>query len=314
MDGSVEGRMDPKGMDPKELEELARPPGEQIARALETSEPEALGLFDRLVGGYQSFIEGFHVWVASIQGFLYERFGPEGLALTATLEARLAAARPTNHQLAAMGANFQRERREFEQQFLAGETVAAQSVFDSLEARLRGSHDYHLDRVSLYLSHVYREYGIECLEESLRYSGERTLLRWMPKDLSREPEKRLRTWASMLLGNFATLRIEEDDQKFSLIQDPCGTCTRQLRSGAYAPPLDLALVRESHPITYGQGDLPVYRCHVAVMHFLMPIEREGVPWPVVECPRGQGEGPCRILLYKDPSRTPARHGARVGLG
>ena len=36
-----------------------------------------------------------------------------------------------------------------------------------------------------------------------------------------------------------------------------------------------------HLITFDCGDVPIYRTHVAVMHFLMAEERLGVPWLVV---------------------------------
>lgn len=60
------------------------------------------------------------------------------------------------------------------------------------------------------------------------------------------------------------------------------------------------------------GDVPVYRTHVAMMHFLVPIERIGAPWPVVLCPAGKQEV-CRILLYKDPRRAAPEHYRIVGL-
>ena len=128
----------------------------------------------------------------------------------------------------------------------------------------------------------------------------------MPDDIARDPETRIRTWAGMLQGNFATVRVEEDDDKFVITQDPCGSCGRQLAAGRHPGPFDHATVAEVHPITFDRGDVPVYRTHVAVMHFLVPEARIGVPWPVVACPRGTVAAPCRIHLYKDPLDPAAR--------
>jgi len=36
------------------------------------------------------------------------------------------------------------------------------------------------------------------------------------------------------------------------------------------------------------------------MHWLMPLERIGVPWPTITCPVGAGTGSCRIDLLKVP--------------
>jgi hypothetical protein len=176
-------------------------------------------------------------------------------------------------------------------------------------ARWRDEHDRALDAVCALLTHVYRTHGIGVLEQSIRAVGEQTLLAWMPKDIERPPEVRIRTWAAMLHGNFAELSIAEDDDAFVITQDPCGSCGRQLECGAFPGPFDHASVTEVHPITFERGDVPIYRTHVAVMHFLVPAERIGVPWPVVACPRGTVPGPCRITLYKDPHDPAARRDA-----
>jgi len=36
--------------------------------------------------------------------------------------------------------------------------------------------------------------------------------------------------------------------------------------------------------------VPVYRDHVRVMHWDVPTERIGRPWPRVECPAGMDAG------------------------
>jgi len=172
--------------------------------------------------------------------------------------------------------------------------------------RYRDEHDRGLDAVCAQITYVYRTHGVDVLEQSIRAVGEQTLLAWMPKDLERPPEVRIRTWAAMLHGNFAEFTIAEDDERFVITQDPCGSCGRQLECGAFPGPFDHATVSEVHPITFDRGDVPIYRTHVAAMHFLMPTERIGVPWPVVACPRGTVPGPCRVTLYKDP-RNPAAH-------
>ena len=180
---------------------------------------------------------------------------------------------------------------------------------DGAADRYRAEHDRGLDAVCAQISHVYRTHGIEVLEASIRAVGEQTLLPWMPRDVERPPEVRIRTWAGMLHGNFADITVTEDDEKFVITQDPCGSCGRQLECGAFPGPLDHATVTEVHPITFDRGDVPIYRTHVAVMHFLMAEERLGVPWPVVACPRGSVAGPCRISLYKDPRNPAARRDA-----
>jgi hypothetical protein len=182
----------------------------------------------------------------------------------------------------------------------------ARELADADAARFRAEHDRGLDAVCALITHVYRTHGIDVLEQSIRAVGDQTLLAWMPRDTDRLPEVRIRTWAAMLHGNFAEFTITEDDERFVITQDPCGSCGRQLECGAFPGPFDHATVTEVHPITFERGNVPIYRTHVAVMHFLMADERLGVPWPVVACPRGSVAGPCRITLYKDPRDPAAR--------
>jgi hypothetical protein len=110
-----------------------------------------------------------------------------------------------------------------------------------------------------------------------------------------------------MLANFARFRVDEDEEKFTIEQETCASCGRQLEAGSYGPEPRFAIVAEKHRVAFNRGGVPVYRTHVAAMHYLLPLERCGVPWPVVLCPAGQAAGPCRILIYKDPARTPREH-------
>ena len=136
--------------------------------------------------------------------------------------------------------------------------------------------------------------------------GEQTLLAWMLRDVERPPEVRIHTWAGMLHGNFAAITVTEDDEKFVITQNPCGSCGRQLECGALPGPLDHATVTEVHLITFDSGDVPIYRTHVAVMHFLMAEERLGVPWRWWRALEARA---VRISLYKDPRNPAARRDA-----
>jgi hypothetical protein len=136
---------------------------------------------------------------------------------------------------------------------------------------------------------------------------------WMMEDITHDPQERIRSWITLLLGNFAKIRVEEDDEKFTIFQDPCGSCGRQIRDGCYKPPLNLAVVKEKHPITFNSGEVTVYQAHLAVMHTIMPIERIGAPWPAIVCPKGATGGPCRIFMYKNPRAAAPEHYAMVGL-
>jgi hypothetical protein len=238
------------------------------------------------VRGWRRGADGYGVWRDLTVALLTDRFGTAAGAAAASVYADVETAWVPWHN-------------------------AAGPTDDELESHWRAEHDRGLDAVCALLTHVYREYGVDVLEQSIRAVGEQTLLAWMPKDIDRPPEVRVRTWATMLHGNFAEFTIAEDDDAFVITQDPCGSCGRQLACGAFPGPLDHATVTEVHPISFARGNVPIYRTHVAVMHFLMPAERLGVPWPVVACPRGTVPGPCHITLYKDPRNPVAQSDAET---
>ena len=167
--------------------------------------------------------------------------------------------------------------------------------------------------MSSLLSHVYHEYGVDTLNQCLRYSSEKGWMPWMMEDITHDAKTRLQDWTRLLaVGNFATFLITEDDEKFVITQNPCGSCGRQQQDGRYDPPWHLAVIKEPHPITFTRGNVTAYRTHIAVMHTIMPIERIGAPWPVIQCPRTKADK-CQILLYKNPRQAAPEHYAMVGM-
>ncbi|MFA5884929.1 MAG: hypothetical protein WDA60_13845 [Acidimicrobiia bacterium] len=285
-------------LDDATLAELGRDPVERVRDAVERGDAAAAAdLAARARRGWARGIDGFRAWIVHTLAFLTDRFGATeaGLALGEVIAAVAtwtpwSSAEPTP------------------------ETTGI-ALLDALRADARVARDEHdrwLDAVCVALTHVYRIHGVDVLRDAIEYAGDQTLLAWMPDDIGRDPVARVRTWTAMLQGNFASVSVSEDDAKFTVTQDPCGSCGRQLAAGRHPGPLDLATVREVHPITFERGDVPVYRTHVAVMHFLVPEARIGVPWPVVACPRGLDAAPCRIHLYKDPL-DPAAHADAAAL-
>ena len=299
-----------------ELDALATSPAEQFAAAVATGDiDQTLAVFDRLERSYRNFVDGFDAFAAAIHEWTVTSHGFDALTqllraerTTTTIDAaRRGLTEEHMHDVITAG----RLRDSLRDRLGEGDDAGARAVFARLEASMRIVHDNACVRAVAALSHVYRTWGVEGLESSIRLAGERTLLNFMPHDLARSADERIKQWSRMMLGNFASITVDEHDDRFVITQDPCGTCTRQVIDGCYSAPVDLAVVSEKCPLTFGQGDMPVYRTHVAVMHYLQAIERQGVPWPAIECPAGVDAGPCRVTIYKDPSATPAHWAARV---
>ncbi len=288
-----------------ELAKLSQPPRAELVEALANDPDSAADVFRRIDRAYRNFIDGFGAWIAQTQSFVADRYGADGLAMIGSSDDAYRSA--LLHQLIdedVTGRHRADRADRIADLIESGDYEAALAAFDSLTASYRRIHDVERDRVASVLSQVYRAWGPDVLEESIRFAGEQTLLGWMPHDVSRPAEVRVRQWAGMQKGNFADITVEETDDAFVITVHLCGTCGRQVSDGCYGNTLDLAVVAEDHPLTFGKGPAPIYRTHVSVMHFWVPMERSGVPWPVIQCPAGMDPGPCRITLYKDPSATP----------
>jgi len=291
--------------DDNELERLARSPRRQLEDALATGDTETVrAVAAGLERSFAGTIDGTRNWISHTFGFAAQ--GPDATLLEGLVEAthRFFAIYPDS--IAALGSAPEPSAPLILQAADDGSPGDALAHFDELDARSRAAQDALRDWLSALLSRIYRERGVDTLERALRYTAERTLFGWMPTDMARAPEKRLPSWIRMLQGHFSELRIEEDDEKFTLIQDPCGTCTRQIQQGRYEAPLDLAIIEEHHATTWFRGDTPVYRAHVPLWHVTVAQELVGVPWPVNQCPAGLGTGPCSVLLFKDPHNPAAK--------
>lgn len=297
-----------------ELDALCRSPREQIMAVLEAGDKEAAKQkYSELEEAFLAFHDIYYHWVATIQEFLYERYGHDGLAKAAPLGAVLMEALQLNMSVGEV-LNCSRSAKDRMAALIdGGKMEEAKQLYTYLEKGFQDLHDLYREWTSLLLSHVYREYGVEALEQCLRFSSEKRWMPWMMEDITHDPRERIRSWISLLLGNFATIRVEEDDEKFTIFQNPCGSCGRQIRAGCYQPPLNLAVVTEKHPITFNQGEVTVYQAHLAVMHTIMPIARIGAPWPAIVCPGKATGGPCQIFLYKNPRTAAPEHYAMVGM-
>ncbi len=274
---------------------------ERFLDALGCGDPEeAIRVLEKILARYRQFHELYHGWTASLHSFLAERYGHEVASRLTALDDVLARSGEAGLDLEALVAFRDDPARAIRERLDAGDTAGVRTRFDAIEAGARGLHDFYRDAVSTVLSRIYREFGVEALAASLRASSEKDWMPWMLEEIESDPKTRLVEWAELLaVGNFGSIAIEEDDEKFVIVQSPCGSCGRQHRGGRYDAPWNLAVVQEKHPITYGTGGTTVYRAHIPMMHSIMPRERIGAPWPLIRCPRQKG-GSCRIHLYKDP--------------
>lgn len=284
----------------EELEHLSRSGAERVRRAVASGDaPLATQEFAHVLALFRQFHDLYHGWTASLFEHLNAKYGHEVAKAFTHIEFTLARSAASGMTLVAIRSLMEAPEARFAERLEAGDFAGAYECYLEVERGARDIHDFYRDYVSFIMSNVYRGYGVEALEVCLRASSEKDWMPWMLQDIEDDPKARLITWAELLgVANFGSITIEEHADRFVMVQNPCGSCGRQHRGGRYDEPWDLAVVSERHPITYNQGNATTYRSHIPVMHYLMPLERIGAPWPLIQCPR-EKSGKCRVTLYKD---------------
>jgi hypothetical protein len=106
-------------------------------------------------------------------------------------------------------------------------------------------------------------------------------------------------------GHFAEIVVTEDDEKYTVTLDPCGTGGRLRRTK------DVARTQEPHPWSWGKSGVPYYCAHCTMMWEILPIEERGYPISVF-LPPEQDQDACVHLYYKRPEDIPEKYFDRVG--
>jgi hypothetical protein len=172
-------------------------------------------------------------------------------------------------------------------------------------------HDAYMFWVSGLLTHIYRRYGVDALEQA-----EREAHGIEAKAVFKPPEKtdvrsKVEGLVQGLRGHLQPITIEEDDEKVCLTMNPCGSGQRIFEKGGYEPPINLATIEEPHAITWGRTHFPVYCVHSPVLGILA-IENTGYPAAVIFPPEKVGTEPCRFCVYKDPDAIPEEAYTKLG--
>jgi hypothetical protein len=174
-------------------------------------------------------------------------------------------------------------------------------------------HDLYRDWTTAMLSAIGRRFGDDVLQEIMT-EGVRAW--WLPtrQKFPEGPEKlrhRIKMFVAGLHGHLQPLQIREDEEKVVIQMRPCGSGGRLVLEGKYDGPDGFLKIRKAQQMTYGRSDFPVYCAHEAPME-LVDIERNGAPFVVVDPAATIGKEPCSFVIYKDPSKIPARYWERLG--
>lgn len=184
-----------------------------------------------------------------------------------------------------------------------GDKERAKRLARRMYREFEGMHDYFVSWITSTLSWVGRRFGDDAVYESMA----RALEPWMKEALEAYPTNDLRRAVIMLAmglkGHLQPLKIEEDDEKITLMMTFCGSGGKLLKKDAYGPPPKLLRIRKAQPMTWNRPDFPAYCAHCWV-HNALPIIMGKMPPFVIVPAEKLGEEPCRYILYKDRSFLP----------
>ncbi|HEY2651374.1 MAG TPA: hypothetical protein VGI50_05595 [Solirubrobacteraceae bacterium] len=208
---------------------------------------------------------------------------------------------------------------------------------DGLREGWRKLHDRYVDLISGLLAFIARRFGEDALEPCYRHVLEPYIAeRYMPFDL------RERAYEDTLYRNLYTtfeamrahlcgpdrrgeLELEEDDDKWVISFDPCGSGGRSNRGDPIEgtpprpqPPYEFGVTTKEHDWAWNETGVCHYCAHCCFALELLPAERWGHPVRVVDSPlypdETSGDAPqkCTWTVYKTLEAIPDEAYRRIG--
>lgn len=196
-----------------------------------------------------------------------------------------------------------------------GDLENAKKYAKQMRSDAKAMHDLYLEWVGSLLSFIVKQYGNEALNEALNECMELWCKVYLPAYENADPEQKLKMWAAAFRGHLRPVKIEEDEEKFTLMMQPCcGSGGKLMEENAYEqPPRNFAMVKGPCTLTFDRESLPVYCAHCPALD-MAPIDLIGAPWiPIVPPPpEKMGKEVCRGLVYKEFGTEPEEFYERVG--
>jgi hypothetical protein len=193
----------------------------------------------------------------------------------------------------------------------AGNKDKARELAQRMYREFNHLHDGYMFWVTGLQTYIYKKYGIDAVEEAEREAHTIEAKTVFKPSEKTDFRSRVEHLVSGLRGHLQPIRIEEDDEKVSITMEPCGSGERIVQKGGYDPETGLARVKESHYITWGLKDFPIYCVHCPVMEML-DIEKSGNFGSVHLVTEPIYRESCHFVFYKDPKRIPEEFYTRIG--
>jgi hypothetical protein len=181
-------------------------------------------------------------------------------------------------------------------------------------------HDLIIENLGATIAFIVERLGEQAVYEMNREAMEKiwrqaveTMVKTDPRKVVENITNTLRAHSCSGVGQYpAKFTVQEDEEKFTFIADPCGSGGRMWRKGFFDPPRNYGYVTKAYPWSFGKKDFPYYCVHCSLMNELLPIEWIGYPINPME-PPSKAQDPCIMYYYKDPHQIPAKYWERYNL-
>lgn len=207
----------------------------------------------------------------------------------------------------------------------AGDYERAKALAAYVVHERKPLHDLLVDWLWEIMTRIAARDGEEALGEILRESQATWFLKRSWKAFLRMTVKermelcvemmRSHAFSVQVGGNGVT--VEEDDEKYTIRMDPCGSGGRMRRGdpadgtpSRLGPPYNFGTTKTAHPWSWSKADVPYYCTHCA-MNEILPMEWGGHPlWVTAFNP--DASKPCGWMFYKSAKAIPEEIYKRVG--
>ena len=179
----------------------------------------------------------------------------------------------------------------------AGDGDKAAKLAKRMYAEFQGMHDFYRDWLTDLFSHIGWEFGDKTLASAMEGTVARFTRRLGPRYQGKSPRRRMEVLCAGLRGHLQPMKIEEDDEKFTIISEVCGSGGRQVKDGMYEGPEGLLKVKEPQPMSFNRPDFPVYCVHCYFANSA-PLNEDGSPMFICEPAEDIGNQACRMIIHK----------------
>ncbi len=280
---------------------------------------ESLDLLEYLIGEAGRIHELFSTWLASLQAYAHDTL-PDWHEHCDDLESRIGAAIPlVDHRLVATD-----EQHAVRAAIRSRDAAGVRDALTTLRSAQMAVHDAQVDWAWGMLTVLQQALGEARMEDVFRVTQREWLNARYDQVRDMSPRELFELTIEGMRGHYCgsgrsgEIDVIEDDEKWTMSFDPCGTGGRTRRGDPARgqvprtePPFEFAMVEGAYDWTWGRKGVCLYCAHCAVVNEILPIEQLGAPMRVTEYPQDAGQ-PCRWIVYKSPDLVPDSVFERVG--